>query len=149
MDYSEVYDIVSLKESLSERKGRSILLIRNLPVLLENFYRDNYEKELEAEILKLISKNREDPAICMVFECSRDEYSLMAGRKLFEALKEEIYGIHLGGMINDQNFFEFSELSFTEKNVQKNTGEGNVPFISRELFSGEVIIPLWEETDLM
>ncbi|MCR4657069.1 MAG: FHA domain-containing protein [Lachnospiraceae bacterium] len=149
MDYSEADDIVSLKEALSEREGKRLLFIRNLSSLLEGFYQSGYEKELEAEVLKLISKNREKPSICIVFECSRDECSLMSGRKLFEALKEETYGIHLGGMINDQNFFEFSELSFTEKNVQKNAGEGNVPFISGELFSGEVIIPLWEETELM
>ncbi len=148
MDYTEADDLGSLKDRLSDRERKGLIIIRNLPAFFESFYSNNYNAQEETEMLELLDKNREEPEKCIVFECSRDDYPLMAGRKLFEALKEEIYGIHLGGMINDQNFFEFSELSFTEKNVQKNAGEGMMPFISRELFSGEVKIPLWEPMDL-
>ena len=68
----------------------------------------------------------------------------MTGRGVFEALREEAYGIHLGGMINEQMVFEFSELSFSQKNLSKKAGEGDVPFVSEELFFGGVRLPLWE-----
>ena len=80
----------------------------------------------------------------IVFELSREDFNNMTGRRVFEALREEAYGINLGGMISEQMVFEFSELSFSQKNLSKKAGEGDVPFVSEELYFGGVKLPLWE-----
>ena len=73
-----------------------------------------------------------------------ESYDLIKEHKVYILKALFVYGIHLGGMINEQMVFEFSELSFSQKNLSKKAGEGDVPFVSEELFFGGVRLPLWE-----
>ncbi len=142
-------ELSELKPLLSTGDSKKLIILEDLAAALEEFYLRKYDRILEEELILLIERNRNEPGCCMIFECGREGYSMMAGRKIFEALKEEACGIHLGGMINDQSLFEFSELSFSQKSQSKKAGEGNVPFVTDGLFFGEARIPLWEETVIM
>ncbi len=133
------------EELINELKQseKRIILLKEPSSLIGDIY-GSPDKSNEEEILKLIRRNRENGLHNIVFELSREDFNNMTGRRVFEALREEAYGIHLGGMINEQMVFEFSELSFSQKNLSKKAGEGDVPFVSEELYFGGVKLPLWE-----
>ncbi|HAV00656.1 MAG TPA: hypothetical protein DCW47_05625 [Lachnospiraceae bacterium] len=126
-----------------KQSEKQIILLNEPSNLIGDIYGSS-GKNNEEEILKLIRRNRENGLHNIIFELSREDFNNMTGRGVFEALREEAYGIHLGGMINEQMVFEFSELSFSQKNLSKKAGEGDVPFVSEELFFGGVRLPLWE-----
>ncbi len=135
-----------LREGLL-RKEKGLIMIGYPGKLSESFYSHGFDPGAEEELTELLAENRKTRLHNIIMELNREDEALIAGRRIFDGIKEEAYGVHLGGMINDQNLFEFSELTFSQKNVSKKPGEGDVPDIGEELYSGEVRIPLWEQTD--
>ncbi|MBQ7563169.1 MAG: FHA domain-containing protein [Lachnospiraceae bacterium] len=129
-----------LKEDQEKKK---LIVFKEIAENLNRFYEKSFDRQLEAELIERITSERNRGLSCIVLECSREDTIALSGRKLFEELKSEALGVHLGGMINDQNLFDFSELSFTQKNSSKKAGEGDVPCVLEEQFYGEVRIPVW------
>ncbi|MCR5788530.1 MAG: FHA domain-containing protein [Lachnospiraceae bacterium] len=137
---SELLEIMSYK---TDRK--TVILLSDPAEMLAGFYEGAYSRDEEETLSALIEENKESCRYCLVFRLGREESLSFAGRRLFEALTGESYGICMGGALQEQPFFAFSELSFTAKSAAKKPGQGDVPWLSDRLFSGEVKIPLWKE----
>ena len=138
--------VKELKEAL-DGPEKTLIIIEAMDKLLDTYYLKEYDKDEEERLTEVIEKNRKNSLHNIFFVCPREALTMLVGRRIFEALRGEAYGIHLGGMVSEQNLFEFSELSFSQKSIPKKVGEGDIPYISDELFYGEVKIPLWEKTD--
>ncbi len=63
---------------------------------------------------------------------------------LGESILRDAFGIHLGGCMDNQNYWDFSDIPFSKQAVSKPPGQGNIPMQGETLRQREVIIPSYE-----
>ncbi|MBR2275270.1 MAG: FHA domain-containing protein [Lachnospiraceae bacterium] len=146
IEVSEPETVEELAKLLGQAQDwRRLIILRDTGGILSRFYEKGYDMKLEAELIGRLEENRENGKDTIVAECAVEDTVSLSGRRIFETMKQEAEGVHLGGMISAQNFFDFPEVSFTQKSQSKKAGEGDVPCLSEERFYGEVRIPIWAE----
>lgn len=107
--------------------------------MINEFYVNRYKRETEKLLCELLGKRSLHKIIARI---EYEKLSELSGRKLFEELRQDAYGIHMGGALDSQNIFDFSDIPFSSQCVVKQTGCGTVPKYGASGFYGEVIIPL-------
>ena len=152
----EIWSIGELAESIRENEEKVqsgkvsqellkcgfLYLLPEYGRLCDAFYTKQYQKETETYLNGILGENGLHKVIAIV---RKEDMGMLAGRPLFEVLIQEAYGIHMGGALESQSLFDFSEISFSRKSIVKKAGCGTVPRYRQLTFSGDVILPLCEE----
>ncbi|MCR4924544.1 MAG: AAA family ATPase [Lachnospiraceae bacterium] len=157
-ELADMLEEVNEGNRLDERREEDqmkLMLIEEGGSVIDKFYVNNYSMEAEKRIINIIKESRnvkdqylnppeeEKSLHNIIISLRSEDIPLVKNRSIFEVLREGAYGLHLGGLNDSQSIFDFSELNFSQKNRPKKSGEGNIPFLCDELFSGEVKLPLW------
>lgn len=142
------YRVIEAMEQIAEylqndRKEQDcpyiLYFIEDAGMVLNEFYVNHYKQGTEQILCEMLKKQSLHKVIARI---GPEQLSQLSGRKLFEELKQEAYGIHMGGALDSQNIFDFSDIPFSSQCAVKQTGCGTVPKYGAAGFYGDVIIPL-------
>ena len=139
--YVEIESVEQLAACIRTGGDLSIVLyfIPNLSTALNEFYVNHYKKETEQFLCQTFEMNSLHKVITIV---ENSQLPVLSGRKLFEVLKQEAYGIHMGGALDSQSLFDFSDIPFSRQGAVKKAGCGTIPKSESADFSIDVMIPL-------
>ena len=108
----------------------------------DEFYTKQYQKDTELYLNAILEKKSFHKVIAIV---RKEDMGMLAGRSLFEVLMQDAYGIHMGGALESQSLFDFSNIPFSRQSAVKKAGCGTVPRYGQVAFFGDIILPLCEE----
>ena len=116
-----------------------LIICDDLPDILEDFYRDGYSRSTEQDIAEAI-RNTEGPRLFFTMDSSR--HQALAGRRIYEQIRQSCLGIYLAGGLDKQSVFDFSYMNYSEQCMLKPVGNGTVMRSRSSGHAGDIIIPL-------
>ncbi|MCR5109036.1 MAG: AAA family ATPase [Lachnospiraceae bacterium] len=150
-------ELLLISEKKTGEFKYTLIFMDDAGKMIDKFYVNKYDPETESDIIDIITsfKNVEGDYLeelagvlslhKIVMTLRSEDTRLVRGRRIYEAIRDGSVFMHLGGMVDEQSLFEYREISYSRKNVSKKAGEGDVSFVSEDIFSGEVKLPLWEK----
>jgi len=134
---NEIHELIKQKES-------GIALCNNISEAINDFYCNFYSEKVEEEVCTYLSDmgkfGREGLRIAGIID-NRGS-AILTGRRIWNRFIANVYGICLGGQLDDQNVLDFSYMSYSRMSARKKAGRGDVAFYDDDVFAGEIVIPL-------
>lgn len=129
-------------EVMKSKEFCYLYLIENLGDVLNKYYVNNFRTSEERNLIEILQSKGLHKIIATV---ENESMVKLRGRRLFEELAETAYGVHMGGALDQQSFFDVSYLSFSQQSVLKKSGRGTIIKSSEHLFYGDIVLPLADE----
>ncbi len=106
---------------------------------IDDFYRNDRDPDIEEVMVRLTEK---PGSHIMVFSIPTAGHASVAGRRIYETIREKCRGVYLGGGLERQNVFDFSYMTYSEQCRNRPAGTATIVNPAAGERSGEVIIPV-------
>ncbi len=134
-----------LTEAFRHAAGPLIVTIESMTAVLDDYYSTDRDAAEEEELISYLAN-----PVGVTKDCSRrmtvgiidnEARIRFAGRKVFEELCRHIYGISLGGNLDENRIFDFSYMPFSQMQKSQCRGCATVLKFDDEQYFGDIVFP--------
>ena len=124
--------------------GKTLVVV-NITKMMEDFYskaRSNAEEEeLGAYLANPLIRGAGEHMLLTVGTIDND-IRIHAGRRVYEELTRHIYGLSLGGRLEENRIFDFSYIPYSQMQKSQKRGFATVLKFDENLFYGDILFPV-------
>ena len=143
--YVQSYE--ALISTLRKSEEKKIVTIESVTQILDDFYSKGRSGAEEEELAGFLSNpvvaNKNDKNESLIIGIIDNEAKMrFAGRKVFEEMCRHIYGLSLGGKLDENRVFDYSYLPYSRMQKSQSRGYATVLKYDENLFFGDIIFPV-------
>ncbi len=133
--------------ALRKPEERMIVTVESITRILDEFYDTTRSETEEEELSGFLSnpfglRGKEGKERLIVGIIDNEAKMRFAGRRVFEEMCRHIYGISLGGKLDENRIFDYSYLPYSQMQKSQCRGYATVLKYDENHFFGDVIIPV-------
>lgn len=143
--YVQSYE--ALISALRATEEKLIVTVESITKILDDFYDKARSEDEEEELAGYLSnhfaansKAEEEKLIVGIID--NEAKMRFAGRRVFEDMCRHIYGITLGGKLDENRVFDYSYLTYSQMQKSQSRGYATVVKFDENHFFGDVIFPV-------
>ena len=137
----------ALISALRATEEKLIVTVESITKILDDFYDKARSEDEEEELAGYLSnhfaansKAEEEKLIVGIID--NEAKMRFAGRRVFEDMCRRIYGITLGGKLDENRVFDYSYLTYSQMQKSQSRGYATVVKFDENHFFGDVIFPV-------
>ncbi len=133
--------------ALRKPERRIIVTVESITRILDDFYKETRSEKEEEELAGYLTNpftanRREKDGKLIVGLIDNEAKMRFAGRRVFEEMCMHIYGISLGGKLDENRIFDYSYLPYSQMQKSQSRGYATILKYDENHFFGDVIIPV-------
>lgn len=132
---------------LRKPETKMIVTVESITRLLDDFYKETRSEREEKELAGYLSnpfviKRGEQEEKLVVGLIDNEAKMRFAGRSVFEEMCRHIYGISMGGKLDENRVFDYSYLPYSQMQKSQCRGYATILKYDENHFFGDVVFPV-------